>query len=63
MGEAAAAADSDRPLQRGGGLSLGLRDAGFSVLLGADTDRRAVETHEANLGGLGYVGDLSDPVS
>ena len=23
--------------------------------------RRAVETHEANLGGLGYVGDLSDP--
>src|SRR4051812_17101457 len=44
-----------------GGLSLGLRDAGFSVLLGADWDARAVETHEANLGGLGYVGDLSDP--
>lgn len=44
-----------------GGLSLGLRDAGFSVLLGADSDARAVETHEANLGGLGYVGDLSDP--
>jgi DNA (cytosine-5)-methyltransferase 1 len=44
-----------------GGLSLGLRDAGFSVLLGADWDPRAVETHEANLGGLGFVGDLSDP--
>ncbi|HZK78622.1 MAG TPA: DNA (cytosine-5-)-methyltransferase, partial [Gemmatimonadaceae bacterium] len=44
-----------------GGLSLGLRDAGFSVLLGADWDLRAVETHEANLGGLGYTGDLSDP--
>jgi len=44
-----------------GGLSLGLRDAGFSVLLGADWDARAVETHEANLAGLGYVGDLADP--
>src|SRR5689334_7890523 len=44
-----------------GGLSLGLQDAGFSVLVGADLDRRAVETHTANLGGLGYVGDLSDP--
>src|SRR4051794_21334743 len=44
-----------------GGLSLGLRDAGFSILLGADWDARAVETHTANLGGLGYVGDLSDP--
>jgi DNA (cytosine-5)-methyltransferase 1 len=44
-----------------GGLSLGLHDAGFSVLLGADCDARAVETHEANLGGLGFVGDLSDP--
>jgi DNA (cytosine-5)-methyltransferase 1 len=44
-----------------GGLSLGLKDAGFSILLGADHDARAVETHTANLGGLGYVGDLSDP--
>lgn len=43
-----------------GGLSLGLRDAGFSILLGADLDARAVETHTANLGGLGYVGDLSE---
>lgn len=44
-----------------GGLSLGLRDAGFSVLVGADADAWAVETHTANIGGLGYVGDLSDP--
>lgn len=44
-----------------GGLSLGLQDAGFSVLLGADADPWAVETHTANLGGLGYVGDLTDP--
>ena len=44
-----------------GGLSLGLRDAGFNVLVGADSNQWAVETHTANLGGLGYVGDLSDP--
>jgi DNA (cytosine-5)-methyltransferase 1 len=44
-----------------GGLSLGLRDAGFSVLVGADSDAYAVETHTANVGGLGYVGDLTDP--
>ena len=44
-----------------GGLSLGLRDAGFSVLVGADADRWAVETHTGNIGGLGYVGDLADP--
>lgn len=44
-----------------GGLSLGLNDAGFTVLVGADSDERAVETHTANLGGLGYVGDLTDP--
>lgn len=44
-----------------GGLSLGLRDAGFSVLVGADADPWAVETHTGNLGGLGYVGDLTDP--
>ena len=46
-----------------GGLSLGLRDAGFSVLVGADVDAHAVETHTANVGGLGYVGDLADSAS
>src|SRR5438105_1420206 len=44
-----------------GGLSLGLAQAGFSVLVGADWDPVAVETHIANLGGLGYTGDLGDP--
>ena len=44
-----------------GGLSLGLQQAGFSVLVGADSDPFAVETHTANLGGLGYTGDLADP--
>jgi DNA (cytosine-5)-methyltransferase 1 len=44
-----------------GGLSLGLRQAGFTVLLGADSDPWSVETHAGNLGGLGYLGDLSDP--
>lgn len=44
-----------------GGLSLGLTDAGFSVLVGADSDPYAVETHQANIGGLGFLGDLSDP--
>jgi DNA (cytosine-5)-methyltransferase 1 len=44
-----------------GGLSLGLQDAGFSVLVGADSDPACVQTHVANLRGLGYVGDLSDP--
>jgi DNA (cytosine-5)-methyltransferase 1 len=44
-----------------GGLSLGLHDAGCTVIVGADSDRFAVETHTANLGGLGYTGDLSDP--
>ena len=44
-----------------GGLSLGLAQAGFSVLVGADWDPVAVETHVANLGGLGYTGDLGDP--
>jgi DNA (cytosine-5)-methyltransferase 1 len=44
-----------------GGLSLGLRDAGFTVLAGADSDEIAAETHHGNVGGLSYVGDLSEP--
>jgi DNA (cytosine-5)-methyltransferase 1 len=44
-----------------GGLSLGLRDAGFNVLVGADSDPVAMETHAGNLGGLGWTGDLTDP--
>jgi DNA (cytosine-5)-methyltransferase 1 len=44
-----------------GGLSLGLERAGFRVLVGADIDQASVQTHVANIGGLGYHGDLSDP--
>lgn len=44
-----------------GGLSLGLDRAGFNVLVGADSDEWAVRTHDANLPGLGWCGDLSDP--
>jgi DNA (cytosine-5)-methyltransferase 1 len=44
-----------------GGLSLGLERAGFDVLLGADSDEWAVSTHDANLPGLSWCGDLSDP--
>jgi DNA (cytosine-5)-methyltransferase 1 len=44
-----------------GGLSLGLERAGFDVLAAADSDEWAVRTHEANMPGLGWCGDLSDP--
>ena len=44
-----------------GGLSLGLHQAGFDVVVGADSDAWAMETHAANLPGLTYAGDLTDP--
>lgn len=44
-----------------GGLSLGLHDSGFRVIVAADSDPNAVRTHRHNLGGLGYEGDLADP--
>ena len=44
-----------------GGLSLGLEWAGFSVVVGADHDPHALETHAANIEGLAYAGDLADP--
>jgi DNA (cytosine-5)-methyltransferase 1 len=44
-----------------GGLSLGLHDAGFRVLVAADSDANAIRTHRHNLGGLGYEGNLADP--
>jgi DNA (cytosine-5)-methyltransferase 1 len=44
-----------------GGLSLGLQRAGFSILVGADCDEYALETHVANIGGLGYGGGLGNP--
>ncbi len=44
-----------------GGLSLGLHQAGFDVLVGADSDGWAMESHAANLPGLTWTGDLTDP--
>lgn len=44
-----------------GGLSLGLHRAGFDVLVGADSDAWSVRTHEANVPGLSWCGDLSEP--
>ena len=44
-----------------GGLSVGLEDAGFSVVAGADFDRVSTETHAANIQGLTWTGDLADP--
>ena len=46
-----------------GGLSLGLEDAGFSVVAAADSDPLAIETHAANIEGLTWTGDLSDPTA
>ena len=44
-----------------GGLSLGLQEGGFSVVAAADSDPVATETHSANIQGLTWTGDLSDP--
>lgn len=44
-----------------GGLSLGLKDAGFDVILGIDHDREAIETHAALFPGLSATWDLADP--
>ena len=44
-----------------GGLSAGLRNAGFAVLVGADNDKIALETHTANVGGLAYSRSLGNP--
>jgi DNA (cytosine-5)-methyltransferase 1 len=44
----------------GGGLSLGLEAAGYRVVLAADKDAEAVETHRHHFGGLALDWDLSD---
>ena len=44
----------------GGGLSLGLEEAGFEVILGVDLDKFAVETHRAHFGGVSLRSDLSN---
>ena len=43
-----------------GGLSLGLEAAGYRVVLSADHDAEAVETHRHHLGGLALDWDLAD---
>ena len=59
------AAECDRPLVVdlfccGGGVSLGLEEAGFDVILGVDLDENAVATHRAHFGGVSLRADLSD---
>jgi len=44
-----------------GGLSLGLEQAGWTVVTAADHDARSVETHRANFRGRSLQLDLSDP--
>ena len=44
-----------------GGLSLGLEEAGFSVVAAADFDPVSTETHAANIQSLTWTGDLADP--
>ena len=44
----------------GGGLSLGLEEAGFDVILGVDVDEHAVQTHRSHFGGVSLQADLSD---
>ena len=45
----------------GGGLSLGLEEAGFGVILGVDIDEYGIETHRAQFGGVSLLADLSEP--
>jgi DNA (cytosine-5)-methyltransferase 1 len=44
-----------------GGLSLGLQEAGFNVILGVDKYQPSVETHRAQFGGASVHADLSNP--
>ena len=50
-----------RSLLWGGGLSLGLEEGGFSVVAAADSDPVSIETYAANIQGLTWTGDLSNP--
>ena len=44
-----------------GGLSLGLKRAGWTVAAAVDFDERALETHAANFSGMSLHMDLGDP--
>lgn len=43
-----------------GGLSLGLQQAGFDVVMGIDNDKEALETHRSLLPGLSVSWDLGE---
>lgn len=45
-----------------GGMSLGLQDAGYKVLVGVDHDAAALETYGGYFPGLALERDLSNPV-
>ncbi|SDL18426.1 DNA cytosine methyltransferase [Tessaracoccus oleiagri] len=45
----------------GGGLSLGLQESGYAVVLSSDHFAEAVETHSHHFPGLSVDWDLSDP--
>lgn len=45
----------------GGGLSLGLTDAGWTVAVSVDHNKFALQTHRANFPGLALDVDLGDP--
>ena len=44
-----------------GGLSLGLEEAGFQVILGVDQNKQSIATHQAYFGGSSLCADLSRP--
>lgn len=44
-----------------GGLSLGLEDAGYRVIIGVDRERESTETHRHHFGGLTLNWDLGKP--
>lgn len=44
-----------------GGMSLGLQDAGYNVIVGVDNDEVALETYRGYLPGLALRRDLADP--
>ncbi|MEE8600786.1 DNA (cytosine-5-)-methyltransferase [Euzebya tangerina] len=44
-----------------GGMSIGLEDAGYAVVLGIDVDEEALNTHRSLCPGLSVDWDLADP--
>jgi DNA (cytosine-5)-methyltransferase 1 len=46
-----------------GGMSLGLEQAGYRVVVGADHDMEALETHRHHFAGMALDWDLSEPAN